>query len=158
MINLNKNNIKKITNRKQSTIDIFDIDSNLAKKVVKASKLVENGGKTTSKKEWIKQNIVSYILSIVGTIFGYASLIFSIFCLRDLGYILFSFIIIIAFSNFYDSLEHNYNYKTTIEHISFLLDCSSLSSCLHEVWNKQIIELQQKLKKEEIKDDISNRE
>ena len=71
---------------------------------------------------------------------------------------LFSFVIIIAFSNFYDSLEHNYNYKTTIEHISFLLDCSNLSSCLHEVWNKQIIELQQKLKKEEVKDDISNRE
>ena len=108
---MNKNNIKKITNRKQSTIDIFDIDSNLAKKVVKASKLVENGGKTTSKKEWIKQNIVSYILSIVGIIFGYASLIFSIFCLRDLGYILFSFIIIIAFSNFYENAKNTCDFS-----------------------------------------------
>ena len=139
-------------------IDTKDINDKLIEELKTITDEINNDPqKSITKKGWIKQNILFYTISFIGTLAGVILTIISIIS-KDTFCAIIGLIGIIINLFLYRILEEDFRYTFILDSLHTSGQIQSLSLLLHKVWNKQIIELQQKLKKEEIKDGISNRE
>ena len=139
-------------------INTKDINDKLIEELKTITDEINNDPqKSITKKGWIKQNILFYTISFIGTLAGVILTITNIIS-KDVFCAIIGLIGIIINLFLYRMLEEDFRYAFILDSLHTSGQIQSLSLLVHKVWNKQIIELQQKLKKEEIKDDISNRE
>lgn len=121
----------------------FNIDTkNINEKLIKELKTItdeinNDPQKSITKKEWIKQNILSYTISFIGTLAGVILTITSIIS-KDVFCAIIGLIGIIINLFLYRILEDDFRYAFILDSLHTSGQIQSLSLLLHKVWNEKL--------------------
>lgn len=119
-------------------IDTKDINDKLIKDLKTITDEINNDPqKSITKKGWIKQNILSYTISFIGTLAGVILTITSIIS-KDTFCAIIGLIGIIINLFLYRILEEDFRYAFILDSLHTSGQIQSLSLLLHKVWNKKL--------------------
>ena len=119
-------------------IDIKDINDKLIEELKTITDEINNDPqKSITKKGWIKQNILSYTISFIGTLAGVILTITSIIS-KDTFCAIIGLIGIIINLFLYRILEEDFRYAFILDSLHTSGQIQSLSLLLHKVWNEKL--------------------
>ena len=119
-------------------IDIKDINDKLIEELKTITDEINNyPQKSITKKGWIKQNILSYTISFIGTLAGVILTITSIIS-KDTFCAIIGLIGIIINLFLYRILEEDFRYAFILDSLHTSGQIQSLSLLLHKVWNEKL--------------------
>lgn len=119
-------------------IDTKDINDKLIKDLKTITDEINNDPqKSITKKGWIKQNILSYTISFIGTLTGVILTITSIIS-KDTFCAIIGLIGIIINLFLYRILEEDFRYAFILDSLHTSGQIQSLSLLLHKVWNEKL--------------------
>ena len=119
-------------------IDTKDINDKLIKDLKTITDEINNDPqKSITKKGWIKQNILFYTISFIGTLAGVILTITSIIS-KDTFCAIIGLIGIIINLFLYRMLEEDFRYAFILDSLHTSGQIQSLSLLLHKVWNEKL--------------------
>ena len=119
-------------------IDIKDINDKLIEELKTITDEINNDPqKSITKKGWIKQNILFYTISFIGTLAGVILTITSIIS-KDTFCAIIGLIGIIINLFLYRILEEDFRYTFILDSLHTSGQIQSLSLLLHKVWNEKL--------------------
>lgn len=119
-------------------IDTKDINDKLIEELKTITDEINNDPqKSITKKGWIKQNILFYTISFIGTLAGVILTITSIIS-KDVFCAIIGLIGIIINLFLYRILEEDFRYAFILDSLHTSGQIQSLSLLLHKVWNEKL--------------------
>ena len=119
-------------------IDTKDINDKLIEELKTITDEINNDPqKSITKKGWIKQNILFYTISFIGTLAGVILTITSIIS-KDVFCAIIGLIGIIINLFLYRILEEDFRYTFILDSLHTSGQIQSLSLLLHKVWNEKL--------------------
>ena len=119
-------------------IDTKDINDKLIEELKTITDEINNDPqKSITKKGWIKQNILFYTISFIGTLAGVILTITSIIS-KDTFCAIIGLIGIIINLFLYRILEEDFRYAFILDSLHTSGQIQSLSLLLHKVWNEKL--------------------
>ena len=119
-------------------IDTKDINDKLIEELKTITDEINNDPqKSITKKVWIKQNILFYTISFIGTLAGVILTITSIIS-KDTFCAIIGLIGIIINLFLYRMLEEDFRYAFILDSLHTSGQIQSLSLLLHKVWNEKL--------------------
>lgn len=119
-------------------IDTKDINDKLIEELKTITDEINNDPqKSITKKGWIKQNILFYTISFIGTLIGVILTITSIIS-KDTFCAIIGLIGIIINLFLYRILEEDFRYAFILDSLHTSGQIQSLSLLLHKVWNEKL--------------------
>ena len=119
-------------------IDTKDINDKLIEELKTITDEINNDPqKSITKKVWIKQNILFYTISFIGTLAGVILTITSIIS-KDTFCAIIGLIGIIINLFLYRILEEDFRYAFILDSLHTSGQIQSLSLLLHKVWNEKL--------------------
>ena len=119
-------------------INTKDINDKLIEELKTITDEINNDPqKSITKKGWIKQNILSYTISFIGTLAGVILTITSIIS-KDTFCAIIGLIGIIINLFLYRILEEDFRYTFILDSLHTSGQIQSLSLLLHKVWNEKL--------------------
>ena len=119
-------------------IDTKDINDKLIEELKTITDEINNDPqKSITKKGWIKQNILFYTISFIGTLAGVILTITSIIS-KDTFCAIIGLIGIIINLFLYRILEEDFRYAFILDSLHTSGQIQSLSLLLHKIWNEKL--------------------